>query len=124
MIAGQRPKPAFLKVVSGNPGKGKIQNEPTSPPIRGIPRRLSPEMRKAWREIVAKVPQGVLRQADEALVEMVAAMMVRFRADPLGQTPAFMAQYRSALGELGMTPVARARIPAAAPVEKDPFDGI
>lgn len=124
MIAGQRPKPALLKVITGNPGRHPIQNEPVSPPIGGVPRHLSPEMRKAWREIAGRVPKNILKRADEALLELAAAMMVRFRADPLGQSPAFLAQYRAALGELGLTPSARARLPGEPPPTKDPFDGI
>jgi phage terminase small subunit len=124
MIGGQRPKPAALRVIQGNPGRRPINPEPQSPPLGPPPRHLDADHRRVWRELAGKAPIGVLKRADEPLLEMAVALFLRFRASPLSASPSMMAQLRQCLAELGCGPSARARLSVAPPPTADPFDGI
>jgi len=61
-MAGRKPKPTFLKLLQGNPGKRELpQNEPQPAKPKGAvpkaPRHLSDPARKQWR-VVAKQLAG------------------------------------------------------------------
>ena len=123
MIAGQRPKPANLKLLAGNPGKRALnRDEPVSPPLRAMPRDLDPRLHDAWRKITRLAPPGVLREADELLVELAARLLVQSRVP---EVPVGVAvQLRQCLAELGMSPSARARLSVPPPPVENPFDAI
>jgi P27 family predicted phage terminase small subunit len=66
-MAGRRPKPTAVKVLQGNPGKRKLnQDEPK--PARGplgAPSYLTPDAAEEWRRIVPELERiGVLTQVD------------------------------------------------------------
>ena len=69
MRAGRKPKPTAIKVLEGNPGKRKLnENEPKpvkkAPPC---PKWLEPEAKKEWRRLAkALEAMGVLTEADMA----------------------------------------------------------
>ena len=69
MQAGRKPKPTAIKVLEGNPGKRKLnENEPKpvkkAPPC---PKWLEPEAKKEWRRLAkALEAMGVLTEADMA----------------------------------------------------------
>lgn len=120
-IAGQRPKPTHLKAIAGNPGKRPLNTaEPPSPPLLGMPDDLDPALRVAWTTIVRLAPPGVLREADELLVELTARMLVQSR-EP-GAPVGVAVQLRQCLAELGMAPSARARLAVPPPPVTNPFD--
>ena len=66
---GRRPTPTAMKVLEGNPGKRKLnENEPKpekkAPPC---PKWLEPEAKKEWRRLCKKMEMmGVLSEVDMA----------------------------------------------------------
>lgn len=78
----------------------------------------------AWREVKDMAPEGVLTKADWLAVEMLADLMVRYRASmtPDGErfTSADRRDMLALLARFGMTAADRSRV--AAPKEKDQTD--
>ena len=69
MSAGRRPKPTFLKLIAGNPGKRPI-NEGEPQPIGNLaeaPSWLSDSQKIIWDEAVANAPPGLLRCIDQSV---------------------------------------------------------
>lgn len=123
MQPGAKPKPAHLKIVTGNPGKRPVNVEPTSPELGKPPAGLSAPHKAAWLELVKSAPNGVLKHADSQLLELTAKLLCQMRdADEVSANLA--TQLRQCLGELGMTPSARARLAVAPPKAVNPFDDI
>src|SRR5262245_48325795 len=104
MIAGQCPKPAKLRLVTGNPGKRQVNTaEPQAPALAGIPAHLDDTRRQLWEEIVAAAPAHVLTMADAHLVELTVRLLQQLReAAEVG--PGLAVQFRQCLAELGMSP--------------------
>jgi hypothetical protein len=124
MIAGQRPKPARLRVVQGNPGKRPINaNEPQSAPLTGPPKRMSVRQKALWRELVRAAPPHVLRQADRYLVEMTVRLLEQTISQP-EVSASIMTQLRQCLAEMGMSPSARSRLSVPDPAPANPFADI
>lgn len=67
----------------------------------------------AWNDIVEVLPDSVLQATDGIIVELAARLVSRFRAiDDADITMAQVAQIRTALATLGMTPADRSRVSA------------
>ena len=67
-MRGRKPKPTALKVLAGNPGKRKLNHEPTcAPGIPDCPEFLDAEAKAEWFR-TAKVlsDMGVLTMADRS----------------------------------------------------------
>jgi P27 family predicted phage terminase small subunit len=138
-MAGRRPKPTHLRLVTGNAGKRPINKaEPTlSRSIPSPPEHLSPSARVAWGRFSAMLDRiGVLTEADAAALEQVSetyAEIVELRADIAAngrfQTvitksgdqmermrPAYSAlmdadrRLKAWLVEFGVTPAARSKV--------------
>ena len=65
--SGRRPKPTALKVLRGNPGKGKINENEPQPPDGEIvpPKRLSLMAKEIWEEWApVAIAMGTLTPAD------------------------------------------------------------
>lgn len=77
--------------------------------------------RAAWAEVVDMAPEGVLTKADRIAIEMLADLMVRYRASmtPDGDkfTSADRRDLMALLARFGMTAADRSRV--AAPKEKE-----
>jgi hypothetical protein len=124
MIAGQRPKPAQLRVLQGNPGKRPINaREPQSTPLAGPPRGWSAQHKAMWREVVAAAPPHVLKQADRFLVELTVRLLAQARASA-DVSPGIATQLRQCLAEMGMSPSARSRLSVSEPAAANPFEGL
>ena len=122
MIRGRRPKPAQLKMVTGNPGKRPInRNEPQSPPIGRPPKDFDAEHRAVWREILRATPAGVIREGDRFKLEVLCRCLLQSRKATQIR-PAEVAQLRLLLADLGMDPTARARLSVEPPSGPNPFD--
>jgi len=93
-----------------NPGRRRVEPK-VSGPIGEPPDYFTEEEKSAWREIVRIAPLDVLSVADSLVVELAARLMVMFRSKPVENFPvALVAQYRSCLGTLGMTPSDRSKV--------------
>lgn len=71
-MAGRRPKPTHLKVVSGNPGKRALNKREPKPQkvIPSCPEHLSTESKVAWGRLVTMLDRmGVLTEADALALE-------------------------------------------------------
>ena len=137
-MAGRRPKPSHLKVVTGNPGKRKLNDkEPT--PIREIPSppaHLTDWGKVAWGKLTVLLDgMGVLTVADvlalERLCDIYADILqLRLTIADEGRTYTVQTEggflikanpavamladadrrFKSYLVEFGLTPAARTKV--------------
>jgi len=71
-MAGRRPKPTHLKVVTGNPGKRAINKKEPKPAreIPSCPAYLSDTAKVAWGRLSVLIDRmGILTEADGAALE-------------------------------------------------------
>lgn len=71
-MAGRRPKPTHLKVVSGNPGKRALNKREPKPErvVPSCPEHLGTEGKVAWGRLCAVLDRmGVLTEADALALE-------------------------------------------------------
>lgn len=76
-------KPLSLHVVQGTFRAHRHANR-SDPETRAEvsakpPRHLSADARRTWRELLARAPEGVLRDADDVAVELAAAALAAYR---------------------------------------------
>lgn len=145
MPRGQKPKPAAVKIAEGN--RRKVGAARLKPDIvgKGLPQppaHLKPEERRLWLEVLRSLPKGVLSRADVAVLERFVVAWNRFRqcdkrikdegltiSTPQGQIKHPLMASIIALGkemhmsgsDLGLSPVARARLSQATDTDQDPM---
>lgn len=102
----------------------KLSPLPSGTPAK--PEWLSAEASIEWDRAVALLePTGWLSVTDEHALALFAELYASFRKNPTEMTAALVAQLRVLMGELGMTPGTRAKMPMAPREEKgSPFDGM
>ena len=86
------------------------------------PAGWTPTVQAIWYELASEVVPGVAGRSDRLAFEVLVRLVAMVREDPVTLTPAMAAQIRAACSEFGMTPSARARIPA--PPKPSKFDGL
>lgn len=114
---GQRPKPTALKLITGNPGKRPINaQEPQYPPCAtDVPEWLGDAAQAHWRRLAPMLSRsGVLKESDRDLLATYCATFAEYveAVRGGGASMAMVGQLRQLMGELGLTPSARARIVA------------
>jgi hypothetical protein len=72
------------------------------------PSRLSQDCVQAWHAVVERVPPGVLTKTDELAVEIAATLLAAWW---LTRDLDVLKEIRQWFAQLGMTPVARTKIP-------------
>lgn len=145
MAKGRPPKPNAVKMAEGNPGKRPLPEEPALDSRKPIcPAFLSKEAKSEWHRVVGDLHSaGLLKKVDTTIL----ALYCQARADyihakknietkgyvsisPNGypQKSAWLTirdkafdQLMKCIQELGMTPVARARVAASPDKPLDPF---
>lgn len=86
-MRGRKPKPSHLKLVTGNPGKRKLNKKEPKPrrEIPSPPDHLSDRARVAWGSLSAKLDRlGILTELDDLALERVCelvAEIVEHKAD-------------------------------------------
>jgi len=86
------------------------------------PKYFTARQKAVWTEIVTALPASVLQATDRIAVELAARLVANFRAQPDADvTSAQVAQIRTALAVLGMTPADRSRVSAAKETPANPF---
>lgn len=150
-MAGRRPKPTVLKLVTGNPGKRALNKTEPKPQrqIPSCPAHLHDSGKVAWGRLSVLLDRmGVLTEADAFTLERLCdcytdilecrALIERdgrtytsdqggnilIKANPaVAQLRAADAQFKSYLVEFGLTPAARSKVHAEPNDEKkqDPF---
>jgi len=138
-------KPSVIKALEGNRGKFGRQQVKTDPKGIGRPRvadYLKPAEKALYRAVIEALPVTILSRADESCLERFAVAWARFRyahgevhrvghmvQSPFGPVvnPYLSIMERAskemhrAGGELGLSPVARARMATISTVEDDPM---
>ncbi len=75
-----------------------------------------------WNEMVGLLPESVLQATDRMAVELTARLVARFRSQNDDDvTSAQVAQIRTALASLGMTPADRSRVSSKKAPTVNPF---
>jgi len=139
-MSGRKPKPTWLKIVNGNPGKRPLNTNEPQPvgDLTSAPDWMSPSQKEGWDYAIAHSPRGLLklidrsvlavwvvaedthRQASEKVTEQ--GLLMTTKTGELVQSTYLPIQNRQALimmkagSELGFSPTARARI--SVPPEK------
>ena len=103
-------KPTALKQLQGT--TKPCRTNPREPIPVGVwgepPENLLPDELQAWLEISERIAQQVATSADMHLVEIVARIIAKFRADTI--TGWGMSSLMKGLSQLGMTPADRSKI--------------
>jgi P27 family predicted phage terminase small subunit len=70
-VRGRRPKPTWLKVVTGNPGKRALNRDEPQPDgdLHDPPHWFSPRQRILWDVCIANAPAGLLKLIDSTVLE-------------------------------------------------------
>jgi phage terminase small subunit len=86
------------------------------------PTYFKAHQKAVWNEIVGVLPATVLQATDRMAVELAARLIAQFRKqDDAEVTSAQVAQIRTALAVLGMTPADRSRVSAKKQIPSNPF---
>lgn len=138
-MAGRRPKPTHLKVVSGNPGKRALNKREPKPKreIPSCPAHLGDAAKVAWGRLSVLLDRmGVLTEADSSALERLCdcysdilecrELIERdgrtyktidqngntlIKGNPaVTQLRAADSQFKSYLVEFGLTPAARSKV--------------
>ena len=144
---GRKPKPTALKVLEGNPGCRKLnENEPKPLPIiPDCPEWLVDQAKEVWGKLAPILERmGVLTEADEIALAAICSLYVRYKdleriIDEKGYTekntrsghkaiPEFsmsrdcLKLLKSFMTEFGLTPSSRTRISIEEYTQDDPLE--
>jgi P27 family predicted phage terminase small subunit len=71
-VRGRKPKPTYLKLITGNPGGRPLNLDEPEPDgdLRDPPAWFSPRQRILWDQTIRAAPPGLLRVLDSTLLEV------------------------------------------------------
>jgi P27 family predicted phage terminase small subunit len=71
-MRGRKPKPTWLKVITGNPGGRPLNHEEPAPAgeLKEPPHWFSPRQRILWDQCTKNAPEGLLRLLDATVLEV------------------------------------------------------
>jgi P27 family predicted phage terminase small subunit len=145
MVTGRKPKPRKIKELEGNRskvGRASIGAEPAGIGLPTLPAHLKGDSAELWRVTVRSLPDGLLTSADDAALEMFAREWATYREADAGiQRVGYLVnspqgpirnplltirnsamRNASMLGaQLGLSPVARARLAQPNHADDDPM---
>jgi len=105
-----------------NPQRRREAEPVVSEPLGGPPEGFKPDELQAWREIVERAPMGVLTAADWHCVILASKLFAEAMRDTENMNAARLSRLHSLLGDMGMTPSARASLSIPQPKEPNPFE--
>jgi phage terminase small subunit len=118
---GRLPKPTAVLDASGafiNHPDRKRPNEPQADrPLGSPPKYLSPEEKKIWKEISAKLLPGVAFESDREAFEMLVRLTHKMRTNFAAMMASDRAQLINLYARFAMTPADRSKVQVAAPKE-------
>jgi P27 family predicted phage terminase small subunit len=138
-MRGRKPKPTWLKVIIGNPGKRPLNHEEPAPAgeLTEPPHWFSPRQRILWDQCIKSAPAGLLRELDASVLEVFvvaksihehAAQMIEkygavvksaesghARSPYVGILNQQSAVMLKCAAEMGFTPSSRSRVAVADP---------
>ncbi len=89
-MRGRKPKPTWLKLVAGNPGRRPLNNSEPLPEgaLVDPPDWLTPSQKDIWQAAIENAPPGLLRRIDESvfLVWVIAKDLHRTASERIAQT--------------------------------------
>jgi P27 family predicted phage terminase small subunit len=137
-MRGRKPKPTWLKVVSGNPGRRPLNDAEPAPEgaLQEPPEWLTDSQREIWGAAIKNAPPGLLCGIDESvfLVWVIAKDLHRTATERIAQTGTLVRMPHSnvavqspwvpvmnkqalimmkAAAEMGFTPSSRSRVSIA-----------
>lgn len=146
-MRGRKPKPTFLRVVEGNPGRRPLNKREPKPSrdLAAAPADLTDTQKLIWNDAIASAPAGLLKQLDQSVLRVwVVACDIHVRAtmalEKTGlvtlspdrgvemQSPYLAivnkqaAIMMKAAAELGFSPSSRSRVTVAPDAEADEFE--
>lgn len=77
---------------------------------KSVPKHLTDSQKKYWREMVKKVPAGVLTISDVFTVELVVILWDEFRTNPATMPTSRITRLTTEMGKLGLSPSDRAKL--------------
>jgi len=111
---GRMPQPTEILDAKGSFIKHPEYKRPDEPvvtkPLGSPPAHLTPEQKKAWKEIAKQIPPGVAKQADRLSMEMMSVLLCKFRDGTAKASES--AQLINLLARFGMTPADRTKVSA------------
>lgn len=123
-VAGRKPKPAALKLVTGNPGKRPIPDEAPEIDIRESPlqphRKLTAAQRRLWDRFINTA--WWLSDHDAPKAYMWVCLQSEFDKKPSDMNANRITQLRTLGSELGLDPSIRSRLGVSGGKKKDPAD--
>lgn len=121
-IRGRKPKPAHLKVVTGNPGRRPIERGEPELFVREEPlapvKKLTKAQRALWDRFINKA--WWLADHDVPKAFMWTCLQAEFDRAPSKMAASKVAQLRLVGSELGMDPASRARLGVGSAPKTDP----
>lgn len=88
-MRGRKPKPSYLKVIEGNPGKRPLNDDEPEPEgdLSDAPDWFNDEQRARWQYAIACAPQGLLKRLDRSVltVYVVAEVVHRDAAEKIAR---------------------------------------
>lgn len=124
-VRGRKPKPPFLKLVTGNPGRRPIPQDPAASggefkPIEP-PVRLDGRESALWGEFIRTAGWLTAHDATTALVWV--KLYAEFERNPEAMIAGKIAQLRAAASEIGLGgPGSRARFGVDGTKKDDPAE--
>jgi phage terminase small subunit len=126
-MAGRPPKPTALKLLQGNPGKRKLNDQEPKPAAGArMPEWFAdrPELAAEWNRHAPRLEKlGLLTEIDDSALTAICILEVRLRE--IGSIPGsnpidVTRELRALWGRFGMTPADRVRVKVekAAPESK------
>jgi P27 family predicted phage terminase small subunit len=130
-VKGRKPKPTYLKLLAGNPGKRPLNEAEPKPKgdLAEAPEWMTDAQRAIWTEAISHAPRGLLKKLDDSVftawvvardfhrqATMACAERGLMTKGEGKQSPYLTVVNRQAVmmvkcaSELGFTPVARSRV--------------
>lgn len=123
-VSGRKPKPAALKLVTGNPGKRPIPEEAPEIDIREAPlkphRKLTVAQKSLWDRFINTA--WWLSDHDVPKAYMWVCLQSEFDKKPSDMNANRITQLRTLGSELGLDPSIRSRLGVSGGKKKDPAD--
>lgn len=109
-IRGAKPKPAYLRSVTGNAGNRPLpKNTPEGTGAAQPPKKMNIGQQRLWDEFI--VGAAWIKSQDSFSAYMWCCLAAEFQRSPKNMPANRISQLRALSNELGLNPSARVRLP-------------
>lgn len=110
-MAGRKPIPTGIKLVTGRPGRGINNNEPDPQGKVRKPGFVKDKAAALWKQYAPElIRMGVLKSTDAHMFGVWCWLMAEFEESPRHFNAAKLTQLRALASSFGMDPSSRSRI--------------